>query len=419
MLCFIKTLIEGDYVISIQKAKELVQHHQVYNFWSAICTVGVEYCHIFSPCWPSIINAHFEEYRHLRKSYSNGSKDIVLRETQSIPYNRIRSIIENVTEFICNTYKQHISLYISDKYVNTKHSFSLPYFKSQLVELNTQLSQITKLKQKFPKKQIIMKKIQKLHQTIGNLLSIECDSVTNIDNDVNLFTHTHSPIHGKIMSSIWSVFLNHAKRLDTQSNQQLIALAKLYHYGIFNRLERSSLAIINASMYFTHVIDFDNSNRILIPNNKRNNNNKGNNVGSSSKITYKSNDHHNIGNNNNKGNNKRNNVGAASNKIIDEIGKELKDDDHTMRYSCPMHTALIERAFDIIPKSKKKKKQVNADELLFSSKVRDSIHDVELCYVDQSHINIVDYEPYTKVIKQSGKLKQKKSTHAKHSIIRL
>ena len=53
-------------------------------------------------------------------------------------------------------------------------------------------------------KKINEKTIHNLQDTIGKLLAIDCDSVTNFDSQykINLFTHTHSQLPLMVLLSI-------------------------------------------------------------------------------------------------------------------------------------------------------------------------------------------------------------------------
>ena len=94
-------------------------------------------------------------------------------------------IFVHIIKVICLSYKQHISLYILDCYNSQQVGKSC--IRQLFIDFDTIMRKLVLKKQQH--KKINEKTIHNLQDTIGKLLAIDCDSVTNFDSQykINLF----------------------------------------------------------------------------------------------------------------------------------------------------------------------------------------------------------------------------------------
>ena len=246
---FTQFILQNDAIDAIKLGLDMLASGQHENFWINCFSVMVEYVHLFLPNCPNFIFKKFNEFNTLFKSHNYKITSV----------EQYKPIIIPVVNLLCNNYKQHLSLYIPDKY-NVIEKSNSGKVRDLFRDLNGILTKLTEWKQKNQEKIANQTQVNKLFEIVGKILSVDCDSLTNFytqnHNKINLFTHTHSQIHPKIAHILWSILLSQAKQLDAKSYANCESLAKLYHTRLLDKIEQSSFIILNVCCYFVYVYDF-------------------------------------------------------------------------------------------------------------------------------------------------------------------
>lgn len=245
---FKEYILENDLKKALELARQFVINRQTDVFWEASFQILVEYIHLLCPKAAVSFYQNYEIYARIAKRK-------ILKHKKEIELSDIENLVTRIVTLLCFSCKQHISLYIQPSYSRkTKAKNDYTTIKKYLFSLNECLKQMDTSK-KVPKADVV-----RLHDTIGSLFSIECDSVDNIDknhNNVTIYTHTNSTLHKKIVSQIWCIIQHHSKKLEKQSFWNIKALYNLYNYGLMHRTGRQLFVILLALEYFIKVINYD------------------------------------------------------------------------------------------------------------------------------------------------------------------
>lgn len=248
---FLASLIQNDYKNALKYGTTLIMDGFNDDFWICCFNIMVEYTHIFLPNGPVFLHEKYTEFVTIQKQFLKINKKIKLKHVHN-------DIIVPVIDKLSKNYKQHISLYIQPEY-NCKTKTNTKCVRELFIQLNTLLNKMVCEKQKNEQKIIKHSHIVKVQTVIGKLFSIDCDSVNNVHEiyKINIFTHTHSQIHEKIIHNVWNIILNHAKQLNPQTHKNIRCLAKLYHTRLLHKLESHSFIILNALFYFIYAYNYE------------------------------------------------------------------------------------------------------------------------------------------------------------------
>lgn len=232
-------------------AKQMVNAGRFDEFWEICLSILVEYVHVLSPKLPVIFYQNYERFCKIAKTKMLHHDVITSAEMQPI--------ITNIVHELCTACKQHLSIYIHQSYsVHKKTDSSYNTIRHLLLSLDKILKNIVDRRKTTNK--MSQKEMMLLHGTIGQIFSIDCDSISNIDkqnNDLQIYTHTNSHIHQRIISKVWSLLLHHAKQLPMDTYWNIVALHRLFTYGLMHRTCRHLLIIIVALEYYTKQINYE------------------------------------------------------------------------------------------------------------------------------------------------------------------
>lgn len=250
---FSSSLIEHDQQNALKYGCNLISHGYNDDFWIVCFGIMVEYTHIFLPNGPVFLYDKYIMFTNIKKKCSKMGEKFKLKYVYY-------EVIVPVIEKLCNNYKQHISLYIQPQYNATNKIKHGKIIRQLFIDFNKVLNKMVKDKQKNCHKIMGQTHIIKLQTIIGKLLSVDCDSLTNFINHshirINIYTHTHSQVHEKIVNNIWNIVLNHAKKLNTQTYENIRCLVKLFHTRLLHRIELHCFIILNALFYFIYAYNY-------------------------------------------------------------------------------------------------------------------------------------------------------------------
>lgn len=248
-----QSLLENDYVTSYEHACSLIISKRYDDFWKVILCIHVEYIHIFLPNGPIYLFNEYTKFKTIQK------KKMKL-EKQHIKLEDVSDIVCNVTKIIASAYKQHLSIYVKKEYneqIRVDKKIVPKIVKNQFFVLNKLLDQIVhfKIRNKFNKR--INENLEiKVQKCIGTLYSIDCDSLRYFVHDIQLWTHSCSSYHSKIVNGIWSILLNQVKKLESQAQPNVKSLARFFHSKLLQTMEKQSLILLNALFYFIYVYNY-------------------------------------------------------------------------------------------------------------------------------------------------------------------
>lgn len=237
------SLLENNYSKSLEYSLELISAGFYDEFWRVCLSILIEYIHIFRGTGPSFFYEQYSKFKEIKKN-----------STDSKFESNVYPIIQCLIHTLSQNYKQHISMYIKSQY-NPTNKISTSETKILFVSLHNTLQLLVDRKNK--NLQINDKTSIKLQTLIGQILSIDCDSITNLDNDINLFTHTFSKLHESISNTLWNILLSNSKKItDKNIHKNIECLAKLYYTKLLNFLNKQSLIVVCAAFYFIYVYDY-------------------------------------------------------------------------------------------------------------------------------------------------------------------
>ncbi len=239
---FYDCLVSNDFRQSMQQAHYLIQKGEYDNFWMTCICVAVEHIHILMPKLPAFLWQH---YSHFTESVSKRKKHMKAPNMQ-------RCIL--VVKVIATAHKQHISIYVNAPFYNAPCDARMSA-RACIIAFHDLLGDIGKVRRSD--KKITNRHISRVYALLGQMMSIDCDSHTNLDvMGINLYTHTHSAIHEKMMKAMFSVILSHAKPLGRRPHLGVASLVKFYHTKLLHRIEKHSYLAINIMFYFVFIYDF-------------------------------------------------------------------------------------------------------------------------------------------------------------------
>lgn len=246
---FSQYILESNSVDAIKIATELIISGEYDDFWIICFSIMVEYIHIFLPNCPVFMYEKYISFNDILKAHNFKIKNIEV----------VYDIIIPIIHMLCNNYKQHISLYVTEE-INISERTDSKQARNLLTNINKLLDKMAQNKIKDSQKIANQSTMIKLFKMIAKIFSIDCDSLTNFSvhshYKINLFTHTNSITHDKIINVLWSILLSNAKKLDINSFNNVQALGKLYHTKLLHKIEQSSFIILNACCYFIYAYDF-------------------------------------------------------------------------------------------------------------------------------------------------------------------
>lgn len=250
---FYLALINNRNLVAYEKGCELIIKQKHTDFWRICICVLVEWIHIFLPNGPVFLYTNFSEFYITKKK--------LLRRKRMLRIEHVEKIITQVVNVLATSCKQHISLYVKNQYnlqnKITKHTWTV-FIREQFYQLNDTLRKMVayKIKHKYIKSCTNRMNIQ-LQRIIGKILSIDCDSLNNYDNNIQLFVHTNSMIHETIIKNTFSIILTHATNLQQYSKPNIEALVKFYHSKLLFSMQKQSFIVLNIIFYFIHVYNYN------------------------------------------------------------------------------------------------------------------------------------------------------------------
>ena len=240
-----KALLEDNLAVAFNQSAKLIDSGRYFHFWSICFTVLIEYVHMFCPHGPSLVIQKFMEFNKIKKK----------KKKKKIYTKDVKHIVSQVLNILVQCCKKHISLYISPKY-NVEHKSSFEELRSIFPKIRTTLKSIISEK-KEPHSKVNKNLSSDLQYNLGRVLSIDCDSTHNFEEYVNIFTHSRSTIHHKIVSTLWKVLLKYAKTLGSKESENIRALKKIYDLNLLQLQDKQSLVFLNVCFYFLFTCDFD------------------------------------------------------------------------------------------------------------------------------------------------------------------
>jgi len=255
---FEKTLLAGDNYGSLYFGSEIIMSGYYNDFWKICLTFAIEYVHVLLPRIPIVVYENYMKFKniesHYRKLIKKDNTKTLLDLRNSIV---VQSLTMRTIKILQSAKKQHISSYIPKTYNDQVKIIINDIRNAQnfLSMFNKVLSII--ISNKIKNLGNPHKIISALFGIIGKILSIDCDSVSNIDNNYNivLYTHSRSKINERLMKLLWKIILKNSK-FDKDILKVIITLIKIYELHILQKTEKQSYIILCIMLYFIYAINF-------------------------------------------------------------------------------------------------------------------------------------------------------------------
>jgi len=255
---FEKVLLAGDNYGSLYFGSELIMSGYYNEFWKVCLTFSVEYVNILLPGIPKFMYENYKKFKSIEMQYKkivkkDNSKTLLDLRNSIV----VQSITMSVVKTLQSARKQHISVYIPKSY-NDQVKIILNDIRNaqRYFEMFKKVLKIV-ISNKIKNIGNDQKIISTLFGIIGKLLSIDCDSVTNKDNNYNivLYTHSRSKINERIMGLLWKIILQNSK-FDREILRNIIFLIKIYELHILQKTEKQSYIMLSIMLYYIYAVDF-------------------------------------------------------------------------------------------------------------------------------------------------------------------